>query len=734
MMYERYRGSFLGKNGTEWTAVILQESDAAFDNVGELDFPDSNPLEICWQDTSKEDVICGSVATVKVVSPGDRTYEDLYSIEPGNIRLDVYRDEDLYWSGCLDPEFYEEPYSSAANYDVMLTFSDFGILDRLSYTAVGMISFYDIVIDALGRSKVNYTVLDQSLISTYLESGLRATLDQIKVRSENFYDEEGIALSLAAVIKGILQPLALRIIQRCGTIYIYDLNGLYLNGGERMIEWCSNDQMMGVDKVANNAVVTFSTYADETKGQSITYGDNYSEDQSNLTSDSPSDGEYYSYYPQWGIKPEGGGNWDYDYIDFTIFLSDLGAGIAAKHSSTKYFHILPMYGADESSGLAIWFFTGGHGALTTGWPERKVMSTRPGYNTEAMRTKKFYVPKISEDEAKDYYIRISMDLLLDPRYNPFRDASANNEEDNYKNVESNAVNLLVPVKIQLYDSDGTVKYHYSNEEVYSSDTALEGILWQTKGKWISGAAEYDSCRLHWYDETQLNKGTGILGWKTNRQCTSIPKKNIYPSFSEMGAGQYIPYPSEGGYLEVCVYSWFELSDGQGNSKTDDLIDLMRWCLMKAPVIEIVKKNKILSVLESEDVEYSGVLNPNAKDEISLDLICGTMEVPYPNARGLMYDSETDLPIRRLIRAGRCNQAEQLLIGTLYSQFATRKTVLSGTASLDASIPSLTYYLDRSQSDKRFMLTEIVERTREAESEIKAVELSADEYITDSDYE
>ena len=732
MMYERYKGTFLGKDGTVWTAVILQESEAAFEAVGALDFPDSIPLEICWQDTSKEDVICGSVATVKVVSPGDRTYEDLYSIEPGNIRLDVYREEALYWSGCLDPEFYEEPYSYAANYDVNLTFSDFGILNRLSYTAVGMISFYDIVIDALSRSKINYTALNQSLISTYLESGTRATLDKIKVRSENFYDEDSVAMSLADVLRGILQPLALKIVQKVGNIFIYDLNGLYSSSNGMTVEWCSDDQRMGVDKVANNAIVTFSVYPAEAEDQEIVYEDSYSENMVNLTSDSPSDGEYYSYYPGYDLELEGNDNGhDYNNIDFTIFLSDRGSGLAGKHYQAKYFHILPMLGGDESSGVAMWFYTGGHGALTTGWPKRKVTPNGLGAQVELMRTHKIYLPKLDDYDAAGYRIRVSLDLLLDPRYNPFNDASQNNEEDNYKKVESDAVNVLIPVKIQLYDESGTVSYHYSNKEVYASESPKHGELGRLLGAWDAGAADYDSCRLHWYDETQLNKGTGILGWKTNRHCSSVPKANLYPTFKALESGQYIPYPPDGGYIEVIVYAGFEIYNGEGNSKTTDLLKLMRWGLLKDPRIEIIKNGKLMSVLDAEDVEYTGVLNPKAKNEISLETICGTMDSrPYPNAKGLIYDASTNIPIQRMCRADRINQIEQLLIGTLYSQFASRKTVVSGTSVLKVPAPVLLWYKEQSQAGKRFVSTETIERMREAESEIKLVEFSPDQYTTD----
>lgn len=723
MMYERYKGSFWGKDGTVWTAVILQEADATFEMVGELDFPDSNPLEIHWQETSKEDVICGSTVTLTVVSPGDRTYEDMYSEDPGKIRLDIYRSGSIYWSGCLDPEFYEEPYAYAANYDVRFTFSDFGILDRLSYTSEGMITFYEIVIEALSRSKINYTALDQSLISTYLESGTRATLDRIKVRSENFYDEDGVAMSLAAVLRGILQPLALKVVQKIGKIFIYDLNGLYSSSNGMPIEWCSDDQMMGVDKVANNAKVTFSVYASETEEQNIVYEDKYSEDMVNLTSDSPSDGEYYSYYPGYGLGIEGGGDYSHDYgnIGFTIFLSDLGSGLKWKDSTSKYFHIVPIYGGEESSGVASWFYTGGHGSLTSGWPKKKLGGS-------AFKTKRIFLPK-----STGYQLRVSIDLLLDPRYNPFSDASENNEGENYKKVESTAVNVLVPVLIQLYDENNNAIYHYSNEEIYASDNAKSGSLGHLRGSWKPGGASYDSCRLHWYDETQLNKGTGILGWKTNRHCSSVPKANLYPSFKELEPGQYIPYPPEGGYLEVTVYSGFEIFDGSGNSKTEELMKLMRWGLFKEPRIEILNHNKLLTSLVAEDIEYSGVLNPDAKEEISLDLICGTMRSsPYPNAKGLIYDASTNTPIRQMTRAGRTNQIEQLLIGTLYSQYASRKTVLSGTSVLRVPAPVLLWYKDQSQEGKRFLLTEAVERLREAESEIKVVEMSPDEYTTEDE--
>ena len=105
--YLRYMGEFLSRKNVVWRVEILQEAENTFASVGELTFEAENALVIEWPENRKEDVICGSTATIRVESPGDRTYEDLYTIEPGRIRMDVYRNGSLYWSGALDPEFYE---------------------------------------------------------------------------------------------------------------------------------------------------------------------------------------------------------------------------------------------------------------------------------------------------------------------------------------------------------------------------------------------------------------------------------------------------------------------------------------------------------------------------------------------------------------------------------------------------------------------------------------------------
>lgn len=736
MMYTRYKGSFLGLDGTVWDVAILQENDGIFPVVGVLDFPADNPLEIQWEKTAKEDAVCGSVATLTIVSPEDRTYEDLYSIEPGQIRMDVYRDDTLYWSGCLDTEFYEEPYSREKNYDVSFTFSDFGILDRLKYDFVGMQPLSVILADALGRSKVNYEVIDQSLISTFINDA-RLTMDSLMVRSDNFFDEDGEAATMREVLDGILQPLALKMIQRCGKIFIYDINALYAEESGELIEWAGEDQQMGVDKVVNNVKVTFSQYSGMELSQEIKCDAEASEDKENFSSSAKSDGEYYSFAPKHrtGARYETEGAYqDPNNVSFTIFLSETGSGLSYKHPDTKYFHIFPVLGGQEAKGLMHWMYAGCM-SLESGKNKRIPSSVLPAH-TELMRTNRFFLPKIEMVKnprtgtlGSDYLLRVAVEMVCDPRYNFHEDKCGTNEEANYDTIKEKSKKVRIPIQIRLYDAGGQVIYHYNNRAPRDRGSG-DNVRWYTRyGSWAKGdysADDWDASLFEWYDPSD-KENSGILGWKTNRQVLSGNTTWIPPSYAKVNPGQYITYPPESGWIEICI-----LSDVLfGNDLIDQSANgLIRWMLFKSPVVDLVRADSAKTAIENEDIEYCGEVNASAKESLEIGTICGTTVSPNPAAKGLYYRTSDGLALETLTRAGRTTQVEELLIGTLYSQYAARKNVLSGTAFLCKD--PVRWYCDAAQTGKKFLLVSDIQRVKEGESTIEAIEFNPDEYKSDKE--
>lgn len=768
-MFLRYTGEFYDLPGTVWRCEILQEADSAFLEVGELDFPATGQLQIEYPVTDLEKPVCSSTAKLTVISPGDRTYLDLYSIKPRQIRLDVYRANSLFWSGTLDPEFYEEPYEKGKDYDVSLTFSDFGVLDRIPYDLSGRRTLRDILETALSRSGINLSGIDESLVSTEFEDGTPMTLGSLSIPSENFFDEDGEAASYMDALTGILQPLSLRAIQRAGVVWIYDINALHeaLGGRQaRRIVWDGERSSLGTNKVYNNIRVTFSPYQSKGSLSPFEYGDTHGPEWTNLTSQAgeakynggeiPSGKvapECYSYYPDYDESHRHGSDWDYNLVDFTIFLSSDASkcpGLDSIGAGNKFFKIQPNMGGSESSGVAEGFYTGGHGSLESGYPVLKGLSPSTHGVTSALTTKKVYFPALSEDDQADNYLKILVDLLVDPRYNPFEQEGDSNEGKNYSDVKKYGGIALVPVSVVMRDGNGSALCHWSNRSIVENGHPADSIA-STRGAWEQGEASWGDAWLAWYDASDPVGGCGLLGWKKNRQCFGVPVWLLmilayndggtlkpwwsFDSFLKAPDGQFIPYPPTGGYLEVRVYNgvWiFTPGDGFSSDLSRSsffgkgLYGKLRWQLLGIPEVTVAKRSLTFDEVDPEDIEYSGVINRDAKEDLEISTICGTAAEALPTSMGNYVKTDTGLMVSRMSRAGRIDQVEHLLIGTLYSQYADRRSVLRGSVTLDPR--GLALYKDDNQDpDTVFLIMGETMDIQSGCSEATFVESRPDEY-------
>lgn len=719
-MYERYSGSFLSVRGVEWKAVILQEADSEFASVGGLTFVSGSEIEIEWPRKDKEEVVCGSTATVTLLSPGDRTYADLYTIAPGRIRLEVYREGSLYWAGLLDPEFYEEPYAYGSAYAVTLTFSDFGILERLRYNLTGIRTVGEVLRDALSRSGLPYYSVNSERVS-FRVPDLQATppLDALAVRSENWTDEDGETASLRDVVEGMLQPLGLKMVQKAGMVYVYDINGLYNTYPHSEIVWAGEDQTLGVDKVANDVRIRFSPYADGklTGDGDIVDTSGDSEDDINLDDrTSLGDNNRYTYY-----KGLSSGTADPESLSFTIFIHKEG-GLPYMHQYARYFHILPLLDGEESVGVANYFYFGSD-RIKGGTSTRQPVPIPISDGISLFVADKVYIPDLSGVSGKKPLLRITLPMLLDARYNPFEDNDIYDNEQGY--MKNNTAGVFIPVMVRLIDESGNVLYHYTNTDAISIKGTAS--LANTLGEWVPGAGGTNDCKLQYYTPKDIYSKDAVGGWKDNHHAAGLTFSDIVPSFADLDAGQYLPYPPAGGYLDVTILAGFDMvtyADLVPDATAINPKGDVRWMLFKVPTIELVNNNVLHSPVSTDDVEYSGVINADAKDGIGIDTVCGTMDGGSPAAKGVYYKSNGVI-VDRLIRGGRTERPEQLLIGTLYSQYADRKTVLSGTARICPD--GLRWYSDAAQDGTEFMLLSEVQNLREDESVIEAAEFRPDEY-------
>ncbi|MBR3466922.1 MAG: hypothetical protein IKH15_06855 [Bacteroidales bacterium] len=147
-------------------------------------------------------------------------------------------------------------------------------------------------------------------------------------------------------------------------------------------------------------------------------------------------------------------------------------------------------------------------------------------------------------------------------------------------------------------------------------------------------------------------------------------------------------------------------------------------LYKHPVLELVQGLKYDKV-EVDDVEFSAYADADAQEDLELSTICGTLSKAVPCARGAYRRASGGSLAYAMTRAGHTDRIERLWLGTLYSQFAERHTMLSGEA--DGDHGGLHPYSEANQGARLFIctgetldcITDTAERT--------LVELSPDEY-------
>lgn len=759
----RYMGEFLSRAGVVWRVEILQEADEAFAKIGSLDFDADDALVIEWGESAKEQVICGSTATLKVISPGDRTYEDLYTIAAGSIRMDVYRDSALYWSGMLDSEFYEEPYEKASCYTVALTFSDFGILDRLRYDRTGLQSVYDTLCFCVSRSGIN-TILDRSHISTSLTPDSdKLDLTEILIRSENFYDEDGEASTLKEVLDGVLQPLALRITQRAGRVYVYDLNALCNSAPVAEAVWDGDSQTMGVDRVYNNVKVTWSPYAQN---------DNINREECWELPTDPDisalrkpeglkhgDATLFSYFQS--PDPEG---WTDDTPGFTIWLSDKGKNAEIVHPDAKFYKIVPQFDGSESEGIAVkWPYMmiskveSGDEPKACVMPHNHGMAAADVFASEntgkgvIFKTNPVDIPPA--DDARKLAVWVKMELLADYRFNPFEEISKRviispnmvtlsipwhrKWEETWK---ANGNFLYVPVAIKFQPNGSDAVYRWDNRAALNTDFRNRPTrsLSKTYGVWLLDDPRNNATgHLCYYDANDREGTSAIGGWRTNRPAINQHTEKLEIALQKADDGQPLPYPpvgKSGGkmWVEVLWGTWRPAKGGTRNEAMMlyKLDSKNTWILCKLPEIKICNNTLFSREISNDDVEYSAQINADAKEDLEIDTVCGTSADGVPAARGAYISASDGKQVRTMCRAGRVSQAEDLLIGTMFSQYGRRHTTLSGEMCIASG--ELAVYTEANQGTKKFLLSADTQNLIKDTSEALLIELSPDEYKKNSE--
>ncbi len=829
-----------------------------------LQVPADEPMLIEW-DSDKKDTIVGSSLTLTVIAPSYRFLLPLYTTEPGVWGIAVYHKqgpvtaetaEKLIWLGWLDTEFYEEPhYEQAHSCEVTLTFTDFGLLKRRKFSNLFSTAptLHQYIVSALYQidgcevlPQVNDSYHPYNrIISTYnTSSGTGDILQQLKVRADNFTDEDGEVMTWYDVLESLLQPLGLRIEQRGGEYYVYDLNGkvnscqmpadayqwsyilqvwqgspenwedtqyrvgifdsvdaaeayfyAHYDSGEYWhgiisgwnldlfperyagyttpdeVDWQSTDHRMSVDQTYNRAIVTFSPYG-ETKLMS--------EDDITVNPTVENvlyNGCKYSQTEQTTIR--------YESMLFKHSLKGvLPAGLAAIGGQVRAFEAESLQGGADCKGVVAYMGYvsqeagvlmaddnwGSHYNDDNQWVQDTdyygIIPTPPSSVFAPVmlyKTKRVYVPNAATANKKQV-LKLQIPLLFSEKYNPWEQSNNSHNTSYESHFRKKANSVMLQLRIRLYASQtsNSELFYYQNDAwaPYEDEITTDQILLSQGAGWKpAGTAQVLPTLIHYckfsgnyVDSEEMSCADGMVDG--GAPFYNLRKTSYY--FRHNFDGLYIALPNisssdtnyqSGYWLEIEVTNGFYLydkgmmyrGDGTGTpfyervtapiNHTDSQLRQYRdcrWALVGFPTLKLVElQNQVFDDVEIEDIEESGVIDANAADEVSIDTVCGCINTPV--ARGAYLDTTTGAPVTTLYRAGRTDTVEQLLIGTLYSQFAGRHLKLSGTARSVLPVEGLQMLTDYRYSDKLFLVTKESYNVIECESEIELTETSPDTY-------
>ncbi len=690
--YKEYFGGFISLNKTEWDVDIFRKSSVPL-TPKEIAFSES-PLEIEWAETDKLEPVCGSSAKLNLFSDTDRQFINLYTIEPGAIYIEISRNNVLYWSGTLDPELYEEPYSFKENYSVSLTFSDFAALDRFDWNMKGLLTMRQIIEHCLNRSGIQYGKLIEYISTNVYVQHLNSLLNDVTILGTNFFDEDGEPMTFREVLEETLRPFGLRMIQKGGNIIIYDLNAVSTFLKERPIRWEGDNAVLGVDKIYNNVIINFSPYEKTT----VCHDE--------IIEKSLKNPKTFSYNTGYNTYAEKG---------FDIHLYDEGEGIE-KGEKTKFFKIEPINSGSEDIGVA-W-------EIQTYYKPKKEYTSQinePTYEMgeDIMYTSRAYLANTEPNTRSKYKLKLTLDLLFDVRYNPFESESANNEEGNWKNLKNWCNTAYVPIVLNLYTSNGNI-LHYDNKEIYGSSK----LFTTTSYRWTVGKGKWGDAFLAYYDFSDRKTNTGLGGWKENKHIIGYQYGNsLSESFQKKAQGEIIELPYSTGWLELTIGAGvLTYEDPKSDCRIPvDIYKQTRWVLYKTPKITLIDSN--YKDVKTKDIEYKAWLNKSAKEELSIDTVLGTLSESSPTALGQLFRTADKGVINNFWRANLYDKLERLLIGSIYSNYNKRTPTLSGTVSL---LPDFAIYSDSNEKGKFLILSE-VQRLKEEESEIKMAVVERDIY-------
>lgn len=659
-----YTAQFHGTDGTLWLVEIAISNYASRET--EIKLEHDEPLVIEWQETKKTDVVQSSTCTLKVSNESDRQMVELMTNR--SAICTVWMGSYLYWRGFLDDAVYEEPYSVNRGYVTELVFSDFGFLNRAKFTMTGKHSLREIVDDCLDTAQLGSLQVMQ-MISLASPKQVRVALEHLFVSCDRFQSSGSMedGPTKRDVLEDILRPLGLRIMQKKGKIWVFDIEYLRDETDSVPVVWKGTDAVLRGSETFGLYEVAFDSDPEETIIDGSIDPDNW-----NYVS---SDRFWAEYRDEDGAEREVG------------FHFEKG-GTIGMSSEAHVFRTRGYMSGSDDFGYArrAWCYDSVQDAT-----RNLLATTTPmAHNTvsELLWFQSGYLPLIPDRE--DFQLRVNLDFLFTIKLNPFEDAEDWNIPIDYtswspyywiyntpwENWQKQMLRLYIPVKLEVVDENGNVLYHYKNTSTLSGYLRT---LDPDKGEWLPGAGTWIEMFLSYYkdglDETALD------GWATNKVTISTSRAKVPGIFKKRKDGQYVPMPPVPGYIRFTVSNGLTGIDLVENQMLLNFDGDIHWQLYRDPKVTVVRSNMVNDEIGGDDFKEQDLIDLYADTLSESEMIGSYRKGVAPCARGMLFDAY-GLVWSKFIKNGKLRSLEEHRMRSLQDQTYLVQPELSGTAELN----------------------------------------------------
>lgn len=660
-----------------------------------------NPFILEYLDASKLDPIQGSQSTLGLISESIFQFIDLHTDNMQEFKIKFFRSGQLYWIGYLDSELYAENLSDYPPYPVEFSGADFNIMERLKFTDNVDKPYIDIV-PMIGQLKRCFDKLGLPFLKLYIGCSTipeavpllnnETVLHRMYIQSSNFYDEDGEPMSCREVLESILSPFGLMMVQRDGSVFIYDYNTVktggnmksydfatlaytgdvsinYLLGDISMIGMTSTEGSFGFEGMINNVIITSSLYA---SGNVINY-----EVKETLLEKLYHTSEQKDYILKTYLecKP-----WVAEsFLLYKSLVNDSTLiGASFKYTAdSSYKKIMTFIGNDNYL-----IYTGGN-----------------------------------------FYINIKASAYINTKKNPFDESV--NEADERTRIMRMYCNLIL-----LDDADKPIMYY-------------DNFLWKSEGwKNITGQTALQEARFILdFGDNSLATGRIANKWLINSKVIRNPISGKLLTILEedFQKGIDISTPPSSGYIRLQML-YCLITDNE------TALPGFPQVFPKDKVVNMLINDTELSLVDADrkkastdDYEFKSYINKKVISDypnITLKCVSANEEKAPMGKANILKRANDQYELQLLFsRSGETNILERLLMRTIHSNFSNKNKLISANLKLGEN-PILRYVTYNSvlQSNGMYIIGAKIDFD-EARITIKAVEFSSDTYkLSDIPYE